>query len=336
MAVSEYGEVLGSLSGGCVEGDVFERSGAVLATGRAELATYGISENEAFAVGLTCGGELEVLIEPVDDRTFADVDEVLRCLREQLPVVVATWMPDAEGRCRHEVLGSAEHDSAGRRGPGVGARRHLSGLLGTTTARLVEFCESSDEHRDGTAFVHAAAQPARMIIFGAVDFAAALSRMGSFLGYRVTICDARPVFATVDRFPDADEVVVDWPHRYLEGQVVEESTVLCVLTHDPKFDVPLLEVAVRTAAGYVGVMGSRRSHESRLRRLRENGVSESEISRLRSPIGLDLGGSSPEQTAVSIAAEIIAATTGRTGMPLRDLTSAIHDGRLSRDDRLRA
>ena len=147
-------------------------------------------------------------------------------------------------------------------------------------------------------FVHSFAPPPRMLVFGAIDFAAAVARAGKFLGYQVTVCDARPIFATPARFPDADEVVVEWPHRYLARTPVDSRTVICVLTHDPKFDVPVLEVALRTPAGYIGAMGSRRTHEDRLDRLREAGLTEDELARLRSPIGLDLGARTPEETAV--------------------------------------
>jgi xanthine dehydrogenase accessory factor len=175
-------------------------------------------------------------------------------------------------------------------------------------------------------FVQSFAPPPRMLVFGAIDFAAAVARAGKFLGYRVTVCDARPVFATAARFPDADEVVTDWPHRYLSGITVDERTVICVLTHDPKFDVPLLEVALRTPAAYIGAMGSRRTHEDRLDRLREAGMTEDELARLRSPIGLDLGARTPEETAVAIAAELIQLRWGGTGMPLTGTTGRIHHG----------
>jgi xanthine dehydrogenase accessory factor len=173
-------------------------------------------------------------------------------------------------------------------------------------------------------FVNSFAPPPKMLVFGAIDFAAAVARVGKFLGYQVTVCDARRVFATASRFPDADEVVVDWPHRFLAGADVDARTVICVLTHDPKFDVPLLEVALRTPAGYIGAMGSRRTHDDRLARLREVGLTEQELSRLRSPIGLDLGARTPEETAVSIAAELIQLRWGGTGQPLTATEGRIH------------
>jgi xanthine dehydrogenase accessory factor len=173
------------------------------------------------------------------------------------------------------------------------------------------------------------APPPRMLVFGAIDFAAAVARIGAFLGYRVTVCDARPVFATPARFPDADEVVNDWPHRYLRAEAdagrVDERTVVCVLTHDPKFDVPLLEVALRLPqVAYVGAMGSRRTHDDRLKRLVEAGLTEDEIERLSSPIGLDLGARTPEETAVSVAAEIIALRWGGRGDRLSQREGPIH------------
>ncbi|GIF09314.1 XdhC family protein [Actinoplanes siamensis] len=170
--------------------------------------------------------------------------------------------------------------------------------------------------------------PPRMLVFGATDHAAAVARMGHFLGYRVTVCDARPVFATARRFPEAHEVVVDWPHRYLAAEAgagrIDGRTAICVLTHDPRFDVPALELALRLDAGYVGAMGSRRTHDDRLARLREAGLTEPELARLSSPIGLDLGARSPEETAVSIAAEIVALRHGGTGDRLSRRDGPVH------------
>jgi xanthine dehydrogenase accessory factor len=165
-----------------------------------------------------------------------------------------------------------------------------------------------------------------MIIFGAVDFTAALTRVAKVLGYRVVVCDARAVFATVQRFPFADEVVNDWPDRYLAkvGDDLGSRDAVCVLTHDHKFDVPAIASAVKTRVGYLGAMGSRRTHESRIERLRDAGVTDDEIARVRSPIGLDIGARTPEETAVSICAEIIASRTGRGSQSLRDTAGPIH------------
>jgi len=177
--------------------------------------------------------------------------------------------------------------------------------------------------------VESFAPPPRMIVFGAIDFASAVARMGSFLGFRVTVCDARPVFATASRFPGAHEVVVEWPHRYLAAEAqagrIDGRTVLCVLTHDPKFDVPLLEVALRLPeVAYIGAMGSRRTHDDRRARLLERGLTDAELARMSSPIGLDLGARTPEETAVSIAAEMIATHWGGAGARLADREGPIH------------
>ncbi|MGW4939780.1 XdhC family protein, partial [Streptomyces sp. NPDC004166] len=175
-----------------------------------------------------------------------------------------------------------------------------------------------------TVLVESSVPPPRMIVFGAIDFASALVRVGVFLGYRVTVCDARPVFATRTRFPEAEEIVVEWPHRYLERTHVDGRTVLCVLTHDAKFDVPLLRLALGLPVAYVGAMGSRRTHLDRTARLRDVGVTDLELARLRSPIGLDLGARTPEETALSIAAEIVAARHGGSGVSLTGAHTPIH------------
>jgi len=177
-----------------------------------------------------------------------------------------------------------------------------------------------------TVFVESFAPLPRMVIFGAVDFTAALARVGKLLGYRVTVCDAREVFATARRFPMADEVVCDWPDRYLAeiGASLGPRDAICVLTHDAKFDVPAIAAALRTRVGYLGAMGSRRTHAKRLERLREAGVGDDDLARLMAPIGLDIGARTPEETAISICAEIIAARTGRDAPSLRDGQGPIH------------
>jgi xanthine dehydrogenase accessory factor len=201
------------------------------------------------------------------------------------------------------------------------------GMLAQGLTGVRHYGEHGERRLDDLAvFVHSFAPPPRMLVFGAIDFAAAVARAGKFLGYQVTVCDARPIFATKARFPDADEVVVEWPHRYLARTPVDTRTVICVLTHDPKFDVPVLEVALRTPAGYIGAMGSRRTHDDRLERLREAGLTEEELARLRSPIGLDLGARTPEETAVSVAAELIQLRWGGSGKPLTLTSGRIHHG----------
>ncbi|MFG1695725.1 XdhC family protein [Nonomuraea sp. NPDC049309] len=316
-------EVVGSVSGGCVEGAVFE-----LASEAEEpvLQRYGVSDDDAFSVGLTCGGIIDVLVEPVSRETFPELGEIAAAVEERRPVAVATivsgpgrvgarrviWPDRASGSLGLERLDAAVDDDA-------------RGMLAQGLTGLRRYGGQGERRLDDLAvFVQSFAPTPRMLVFGAIDFAAAVARIGKFLGYHVTVCDARPVFATSKRFPDADEVVVKWPHDYLSSVEVDERTVICVLTHDPKFDVPLLEVALRTNAGYVGAMGSRRTHEDRMARLRESGLTEDELARLRSPIGLDLGARTPEETAVSIAAELIQMRWGGTGRPLSATDGRIH------------
>jgi xanthine dehydrogenase accessory factor len=180
--------------------------------------------------------------------------------------------------------------------------------------------------REVSVFIESFVRPPRMLIFGAVDFTAALARGAKLLGYQVTVCDARPVFATRARFPMADAVVNDWPDRYLAevGSELGPRDAICVLTHDTKFDVPALVAACATTVGYIGAMGSRRTHEKRVARLREAGLGDADIDRILSPIGLDIGARTPEETAISICAEIIALRTGRGAPSLRDGTGSIH------------
>ncbi|MFI9010371.1 XdhC family protein [Actinosynnema sp. NPDC053489] len=330
MLVGADGAVVGSVSGGCVEGAVYELAQEVVRDGRPVLQRYGVGDDDAFAVGLTCGGVIDVYVEPVDKGSFPELPEVLETVRAREPVAVATVVEHPEWVGRRVVVWP---DRAAGDVPSARARDAITddarGLLAAGRSGTLHYGPDGQRRGEGLAvFVNSFEPPPRMLVFGAIDFAAAVARLGTFLGYRVTVCDARPVFATAGRFPEADEVVVDWPHRYLAAQaeagLVDERTVVAVLTHDPKFDVPLLEVALRLKLGYVGAMGSRRTHDDRLRRLREAGVTEGELAGLASPIGLDLGARTPEETAVSIAAEIIALRWGGGGERLTRTDGSIH------------
>lgn len=332
MMVDSDGTAVGSVSGGCVEGALYELATDVMATGAPILQRYGITDTDAFEVGLTCGGILDVFVEAVSQQSFPELPRVLADVDAGLPVALVTVIehPDPVWLGRHLVvhsdgftgsLGSARADHA--------VSDDVQGLLAAGRNTTLMYGPDGERRGDGMrVFVVSFAPQPRMLVFGAIDFAAAVARQGSFLGYRVTVCDARAVFATKARFPVADEVVVEWPHRYLQAQVeagaVDSRTVICVLTHDPKFDVPLLEVALRHDVAYVGAMGSRRTHTDRMARLREAGMSEAELDRLSSPIGLDLGSRTPEETAVSIAAEIIALRWGGKGSRLRHIEARIH------------
>ncbi|MFE5209834.1 XdhC family protein [Streptomyces sp. NPDC056600] len=402
MAVGADRAVAGSLSGGCVEGAVYEAGLAVLADGIPQVHVFGVGDEDAFAVGLTCGGTLRVLVRAYRGAgERAALLDVLEAAERGEAVALATVVDTApaaeppgrggaagEDGGRGEGGGEIRADGAvGGDGPAVGVAvgaqlavrpdgtvAHGDGGTGThgdggtvadgdggtlpqgddawggapELARAVaqdarallsaggdalrRYGPRGERRREETAvFVRSFTPPPRMLVFGAIDHAAATARMGAFLGYRVTVCDARPVFATPERFPMADEVVRAWPSDYLAATEVDARTVICVLTHDPRFDVPLLVEAVRTPAAYIGVMGSRRIHAERTARLREAGVDEAALRRLASPIGLDLGAVTPEETAVSIAAEIVRTRRGGTALPLSALDGPIHrpadDGR---------
>jgi xanthine dehydrogenase accessory factor len=327
MLVGPDGTAVGSVSGGCVEGAVYALAEGARDDGTPVLQRYGVSDDDAFAVGLTCGGIIDVYVEQVTRENFPELGRIAEDIEHGRPVAVATLVSGDDERVGRRLvvrpdsvigsLGSDRLDDA--------VRDDARGLLQQGTTATIHYGPHGERRGDDIAvFVSTFAPRPRMIVFGAIDFAAAVARVGSFLGYRVTVCDARETFATAKRFPDADEVVVDWPHRYLADTDVDERTVLCVLTHDPKFDVPLLEIALRLPVAYIGAMGSRRTNDDRIKRLRELGIDERELARLHAPIGLDVGARTPEETAVSIAAEIIARRWGGRGRPLTEVGGRIH------------
>ncbi|TDL04160.1 XdhC family protein [Mycolicibacterium obuense] len=332
MVVAPDGSVAGSVSGGCVESAVYEVSADVVANGRPELQRYGVSDDEAFVVGLTCGGTIDIFTEPVSRQTFPQLQTVADDIAAHRAVAVATVIdhPDPTWQGRRIVVGpDFAHGSVGSGRADNAIVDDARGLLAAGRSGVLSYGPDGQRQDAGMdVFVASHAPPPRMIIVGAIDFGTALAAQAALLGYRVTVCDARPVFATAARFPAADDVVVDWPHRYLAGEAergaVDTRTAICVLTHDAKFDVPVLEVALRLDVGYVGVMGSRRTHDDRMRRLREIGLTDNELRRLSSPIGLDLGARTPEETAVSIAAEIISSRWGGGGRPLTETDGRIH------------
>ncbi|WP_327041425.1 XdhC family protein [Micromonospora ureilytica] len=357
MVVATDGTVIGSVSGGCVEADLYERARRVLDTGQPELRRYGISDDDAYTVGLTCGGILDVFVERVDASALPALDAVAAARRGGHPAAIVTCVSadanDPPADASDPTSGAGVPPAAGPSDPArrlgrrlvltgersIGslgddrlddaARADALGLLAAGRSGMLRYGYHGQRRGGGLSlFVTAYATPPRMIVFGAIDFAAAVARIGAFLGYRVTVCDARPVFATARRFPEADEVVAQWPHRYLRTELaagrLDERTVVCVLTHDPKFDVPLLELALRHRLAFVGAMGSRRTHDERHKLLSEAGLSPDQLARLASPIGLDLGGRTPEETAVSVAAQIVAARWGGTGCPLAALDGPIH------------
>ena len=275
LAVSERGEVAGSVTGGCVEPAVYDEAREVLAGGPPRLVTYGIADEEAFEVGLPCGGTVHIFID-LAERDI--VEGIAAAVRAERPVALEVHVAGAR----------------------IGEKRLVS------NGAVPETGLASDE-----LFVSSFLPRPEMYVFGAVDHAAAVATVGRFLGYRVTVCDARAKFVTPERFPDVDELVVEWPDRFLAQAPVDERTAICVLTHEHKFDIPLLKVALGTPAGYIGAMGSRRTNEARAERLRAEGVSEEALARIHAPIGLSIGSRTPEEVAVAIAAEIVSVSRGR-------------------------
>lgn len=322
--------VVGSVSGGCVEGAVYEVAEVILTeTGKPQLEFFGYSDDTAFANGLSCGGELEIFVERIDHVTFPAFGRVAHAIRNGQPVAIATVVEgDLVGD--HLVV-FPEGEKLG----GTGDHVLDSFITETATSMLVDgmtgcvrMSNPELQHTSFRVFVQSFAPPPRMLIFGAIDFAAALTDAAKLLGYKVTVCDARPIFATDLRFPNADEVIVQWPHRYLQAQYdsgsIDRRTVACVLTHDVKFDVPLLLTALDLPLAYVGAMGSRKTHAERQQLLLDEGIDPLRLNTLRSPIGLNLGATNAAETAVSIVAEIISARNNRSGVPLSHTTEAIH------------
>jgi xanthine dehydrogenase accessory factor len=342
MLVSESGAVLGSLSGGCVEGAVVALALESMDDGGTRHGTFGYSAADAFAAGLTCGGELEVHIEPADRNP--QLREALRRLvsiQAGAPLALIRRL-DAGGSGAVVIPDPATFSVAGS--PEAAALLGLEATTGVDHARAAQL--ESFLRGGSTGVLHLAAPgactgepptllvetrlaPPRMLVFGANDFGAALLPAAQLLGYHVTLVDARPAFAAQARFACADEVVMDWPHRYLAAEAaagrLDQRTVACVLTHDPKFDIPLLETALALDLAYIGAMGSRRSHLQRVDDLLNAGVRPERIAQLHSPIGLDLGAVTPAEVAVSVTAELIASRSRKQSCtPLRDTSGPIH------------
>ncbi len=377
MAVSDIGEVAGSVSGGCVEGAVVTEAlktmgissmpagGSTLAMGDLgdvdrdaigcpTIQTFGYSDDEAFAVGLTCGGTLHILIDPDLPHFYDELEENVKNERPFVWVTVSSLNPaeagdyeiseiSPEGRNAFSLSGElpvlgvsmlvyedgSHTGSLGRDDLDQVVIRDSLGALAVGRTDVRHYGRNGQaRHQEVGVVLEVFAPPPRMIIFGAVDFTAALVRVAKVLGYRVTVCDARPVFATQARFPMADEVVVDWPDRYLEKDLdsLSERDAICVLTHDPKFDIPAIQKALQSKVGYIGAMGSRRTHRERTERLLSKGIPlETLEKRVMGPIGLDIAARTPEETAISICAEIISKRTGRSAVSLSTTDGSIHD-----------
>ncbi|MFC0248813.1 XdhC family protein [Citricoccus parietis] len=317
MAILDDGTVIGSLSGGCIEADVYAHAQEVATTGRALVRDYGYSDGAALDIGLTCGGSLRVFLERVAPADLDFFRVLADALRSGEPVATVTALPGPDAGWRGHVT---ETDS----GTEPDRRLHEAAALLRESRSGVVTVPSPAGGPSSDYAVRSFTAPAHLVVFGSNAFAASLARLAADVGYRVTVCDARAAFATRERFPEADEVVVRWPHEYLDELHVDHRTVLCALTHDPKFDDPLVAKALRSPAAFVGAMGSRRTSREREERLRDLGLSEQELARLHAPLGLDLGAGTPQETAVSMMAEIISARRSGTNLPLAQVSGPLH------------
>jgi xanthine dehydrogenase accessory factor len=320
-----------------VESAAYELANDAIGGAAPLLERYGVSDDDAFAVGLSCGGVLDVFVEPVSRVTFPQFEAVAADIEAGRPVAVATIIEHTDpARVGRRLIVRPESAEGSLGSPEADQRvtDDVRGLLAGGITATLGFGPEGERMGEGMrVFVNSFEPAPRLIVFGAIDFASALARLGGFLGYFVTVCDARPVFATPARFPGVDELVVRWPDQYLTEQIeagrIDERTVICVLTHDPKFDVPILKAALRgPRVSYIGAMGSRRTHSDRVQRLLKAGLTEEEIAIVHSPIGLDLGARTPEETAVSIAAQVIALRWGGSGAQLAEESGPIHRAEL--------
>jgi xanthine dehydrogenase accessory factor len=289
LAVSSSGEVAGSVTGGCVEPAVIREATEVLNGSRGRICRYGLTDDDGFDVGLSCGGTIAVAVYPLDPALVAPLGTAVT---NDAPVALIVRL--AEERFGEQRLVSGEGVPAGD--PIATAARSLleigeSGVVETVDGELV--------------FVESYAPRPDLYVFGASDHVAALVTTAKFLGYRVTVCDPRTTFMTRERFPDADELVVEWPDRFLEQAPVDARTAICMMTHDLKFDVPALKSALQTNAGYIGAIGSEKTRTERDARLRDEGVGDADLARVHAPIGIQIGARTPEEVAVTIAAQLI-------------------------------
>jgi xanthine dehydrogenase accessory factor len=321
LFVTRSGRMSGSVSGGCVENDILERAQQVLQDGLPVVADYGIADELSFQVGLSCGGSLEVLIEPFrEDAAWRAVRDAVEAER---PTALAVGLAPRSLRGRRLAI-PANGAPVGSIDPELDSR------LGAEARRLLPLGETGEVSlpwSDGEAqvFLQAFPPPQRLFIVGATHTAIALCRMARVLGFRVHVVDPRGVFATEERFPEADELVRSWPGEVLQEACLDAWSYVVTLSHDPKFDIPTLAQALRSDACYVGALGSRATQEKRRKQLLDQGFEDAELARIRGPIGLDIGARTPEEIALAILAEMVAVRHGREGAALRRRRAPIHD-----------
>jgi xanthine dehydrogenase accessory factor len=325
MLIDEKGAIEGSVTGGCVEGALVEEAQRVLAGGAPVVKTYGISDELAGDVGLMCGGTVRIIVSEVTDDVAPALVAALLAEAEGRPAAIATLL---DGPNTGRRLAVVDGETTGELGVTElldrSVSREAAGLLARGVTLIRRYGgDGSTMGDDLRVHVLSYATPPRLIVFGAIDFSAAVARLARDIGYHVTICDARRPFLQSGRFEAAHELVFEWPDRYLDGVELGERDVVLVFTHDAKFDEPALIGALRTGAGYIGALGSRNTQERRRERLLEAGVAAQDIDRISAPCGLDIGAASPTETAISVLGEVIAAQTGRAGGRLSEASGPI-------------
>lgn len=303
MAVAEGRRIAGSVSGGCVENAVAEAAAEVLKTGKVRLLKFGVSDDTAWSVGLACGGAIEVFVEPLGDATHGLVRDALRAERSVAVATVIDGTAEAVGR---KLAISADGRAVGDLGDPID--RETRAALADGRSRRVTLGEEE-------IFIDVLLPSPRLVVVGGVHIAVALVQLAKALGWRTVLLDPREAFGNRSRFPDVDEIVSEWPDAALARLALNENTAVAVLTHDPKLDDPAVSAALASAAFYVGALGSSRTQEKRRKRLLAAGVSEDSLARLHAPIGLDLGGRAPEEIALSVMAQIVAARHGKAPVP---------------------
>lgn len=333
MLIDDEISIEGSVTGGCVEGALVEEARAILAGAAPKVVTYGISNEQATGVGLMCGGTVRVFVHENRDDVLDALEAVAEARAADEPVALATLLEGEGAGAKMAIL-------ADRTIGGLGVTelldssvaRDARGQLDEGLSRIRRYGADGAVMGDELAvYIQAFSTQPQMVIFGAIDFSAEMAKLASEVGYRVTICDARGPFVQSPRFSRNAEVVVDWPDRYLESRELGDRDAVLVFTHDPKFDEPALIGALATGAGFIGALGSRRTQERRVERLRDAGIGDDAIARIHAPCGLDVGARTPAETAISILAEVIAVRSGRGGESLRDTSGPIHSERIAAD-----
>jgi xanthine dehydrogenase accessory factor len=326
MLVDDRGNIEGSVTGGCVEGALFEEAQQILAGKPPKVVTYGVSDEEAADVGLMCGGTVRVFVHEPAAADRKQLERVAAAVSEGRPAALATLLDGERAGAKLAVL---ENGVVGGLGLtellDYSVERDARGLLDEGVSRVRRYGAGGEVMgSDLSVYIQAFAPPPEMVIFGAIDFSAEMAKVASEIGYSVTICDAREPFVSSPRFSSHARVVVDWPDRHLAGRELGQRDVVLVFTHDRKFDEPALVAALQTDAGYIGALGSRRTQRERVERLREAGVDDEGLARIHAPCGLDIGARTPAETVISILAEIVAARTSRSGESLQDTSGPIH------------